>query len=64
MFDEAGWASEQAAYQAARAAQRALDESTIENVRLGIMLVEQEHDFQSEESTAGIAFGKKFRDAG
>jgi uncharacterized protein len=64
VFDEAGWASEQAAYQAARAAQRALDESTIENVRLGIMLVEQEHDFQSEESTAGIAFGKKFRDAG
>ena len=64
VFNEAGWASEQAAYQAARAAQRALDESTIENVRLGIMLVEQEHDFQSEESTAGIAFGKKFRDAG
>ena len=64
VFHEAGWASEQAAYQAARAAQRALDESTIENVRLGIMLVEQEHDFQSEESTAGIAFGKKFRDAG
>jgi len=64
LFDEAGWASEQAAYQAARDAQRTLDESTIENVRLGIMLVEQEHDFQSEESTAGIAFGKKFRDAG
>lgn len=64
VFDDAGWATEQKTYEAERAAQRAIDEATIEAVRLGVMLVEQEHGFEGSESNAGVAFGKKFRDAG
>lgn len=64
IFDAAGWAAEQQAYEAAREAQRAIDVATVEAVRLGIMLVEEEHHFQSSESTAGVAFGRKFREAG
>jgi uncharacterized protein len=64
VFDDSGWEAEQQAYQASRLAQRALDESTVEAVRLGIMLVEQEHHFESDASTAGVAFGKKFRETG
>jgi uncharacterized protein len=64
VFDDSGWEAEQQAYQASRLAQRAMDESTVEAVRLGIMLVEQEHHFESDASTAGVAFGKKFRETG
>ena len=64
IFNEAEWASEQQAYQAARNAQRAIDEATIEAVRLGIMLVEEQHQFVGSESSVGVAFGRKFRDAG
>ena len=63
LFDEAGWAREKADYEAARAEQRAIDENTVENVRLGIMLVEQDHDFEGEHSEAGVAFGDKYREA-
>ena len=63
LFDEEGWAQQQEAYQAERAAQRAIDEATTEVVRLGIMLVEEEHSFTEEKSTVGVAFGKKFREA-
>ncbi len=64
LFDDAGWAKEHQAYEAARIAQRAIDEATVESVRLGIMLVEDEHQFEGNESTLGVAFGRKFREAG
>ena len=63
LFDQAGWSREQAAYEAKRAAERAIEEATIENVRLGIMLVEQDHAFEGERSDSGVAFGAKYREA-
>lgn len=63
LFDEDGWAREQDAYEAERAAQRAIDEATIENVRLGIMLVEEDHAFEGDRTESGVAFGQKYREA-
>ena len=63
LFDEAGWAREQEAYRAEQAAERLIEETTIENVRLGIMLVENDHRFEGERTEAGVAFGDKFREA-
>jgi len=63
LFDQEGWARERAAYEAARAERRAIEENTVENVRLGIMLVENDHHFEGERSEAGVAFGDKYREA-
>ncbi|HMB91584.1 MAG TPA: beta-L-arabinofuranosidase domain-containing protein, partial [Rhodothermales bacterium] len=63
VFDEAGWQAAQQDYQAARERQRAIDEATVDVMRLGEMLGEQEHRFEGEHIEKGVAFGKKYREA-
>jgi hypothetical protein len=63
VFDEPGWAKAQVEYQRVRERQRAIDEATIDVMRLGEMLGEQEHAFDGEKTKQGIAFGRKYREA-
>lgn len=63
VFDEAGWQAAQQEYQATRERQRAIDEATVDVMRLGEMLGEQAHGFEGEHTEKGVAFGKKYREA-
>lgn len=63
VFTADGWAAAEVTYRAEAERQRALESATVDIVRLGVMLSENEHGLRSERSSTGVAFGRPFREA-
>ena len=61
VYNESDWAKAEDGYLRAQREQRRVDSATIDIVRLGEMLGEQEHALEEEKSESGVAYGRKFR---
>ena len=62
-FTVADWARRQAEWRAAREREARLAARTLDVLRIGEMQPERDHDLQGERTSAGEAFGRKWRHA-
>lgn len=60
-FRESEWAEAEISYRAEENRKREIEANTIDVMRFGEMLGEESHNFTSENSEKGLAFGRRFR---
>jgi hypothetical protein len=63
IFTEAQWQQRQAEVQAERERQAALEARTVDRVRIGELQSERDHHLTGERTSAGEAYGRKWRHA-
>ena len=61
VFTPEAWKAEQVKYESARREQRRIDSLTVDNLRVGEMQPERDHEFSGEEMFTGETHGRKWR---